>query len=271
MHHRLWREIAPVEHGAWGLFLIPLALGAVVSRHGFGAEALLGVATLGVFLMRRPALHWLKAFNRESLDAIHTLWPGQAFAVCLGITLAGAVPLLCMGRFYLILVSALAGALMWSEVFLASGRERYPFLSELIEVWVLSLLAPSAYYVGTGRFDETAAILWTLCAIYFSVSIADIRVRLGRFRAGRGLAEESQVQERTMERLVTCWVAVAGAILIAVLAPGYRKALFSLAPLLLRPFYRRRVPVSVATDIPSLGWSEVYLSLLFAGLAAWLV
>jgi hypothetical protein len=268
---KLWREIAPVEHGAWGLFIIPLALGAVVSRHGFWAQVLLGVATLGVFLMRRPALHWLRAFSRESLDAIHTLWPGQSFALCLAITLAGAVPLLCMGRYYLILVSAVAGALMWSEVFLASGRERYPFLSELTEVWVLSLLAPSAYYVGTGRFDETSAILWTLCAIYFTVTIADIRVRLGWFRLSRGLANEAVVQERTMERLVTCWVAVAGALLVAVLAPRYRKALFSLAPLFLRPFYRRRIPVSVATDIPSLGWSEVYLSLLFAGLAALLV
>ena len=98
-------------------------------------------------------------------------------------------------------------------------------------------------------------------------SIADIRVRLGRFRVGRGLANEAVVQERTMERLVTCWVAVAGAVLVAVLAPGYRKSLFSLTPLFLRPFYRRRVPVSVATDIPSLGWSEVYLSLLL--LWAW--
>ena len=271
MPRRLWREIAPVEHGAWGLFIIPLALGAIVSRHAFSAQILLGVATLGVFLMRRPALHWLRAFNRESLDAIHTLWPGQAFAFCLGITLAGALPLLCKGRYYLILVSAVAGALMWSEVFLASGRDRYPYLSELIEVWVLSLLAPSAYYVGTGRFDETSAILWTLCAIYFSVSIADIRVRLGRFRLSRGLADESLVQDRTMERLVTCWIALAGALLVAALAPAYRKALISLSPLLLRPIYRRRVPVSVATDIPSLGWSEVYLSIFFAGLAAWLV
>lgn len=268
---KLWREIAPVEHGAWGLFIIPLALGAVVSRHAFFAQVLLGTSTLGVFLMRRPALHWLRAFNRESLDAIHTLWPGQALAVCLGITLAGAIPLLCMGRFYLIFVSALAGALMWSEVFLTSGRERYPFLSQVVEAWVLSLLAPSAYYVGTGRLDTKAAILWMLCAIYFTVSIADIRVRLGRFRLGRGLADEAQVREREMERLVSCWVAMAGVFLIMTLAPGYRIALLSLAPLFLRPFFRQRMPVSVATDIPSLGWSEVYLSLVFAGLAAWLI
>jgi len=268
--NKLWREIKPVEHGAWGLFLIPLVLGAWVSGSGIPGQILLAVSTLGVFLMRRPALRWLRAFNRESLDAIHTLWPGRALGFCLGITLAGAIPLLVMGHFYLILVSVLAAGLMWSEVYLVSNRERHPFLSELVEVWVLSLLAPSAYYVGTGRIDQTAAILWTLCAIYFSVSIADIRVRLACFRVDRGLAEESSIGERKMERLVTSWVSLAAALLVSVLAPQYLRALGSLAPLLVRPFYRQR-PVSTPKDITTLGWSEVFLSLLFAGLAAWLL
>jgi hypothetical protein len=220
--------------------------------------------------MRRPALHWLRAFNRESLDAIRTFWPSQAFALCLGITLAGAIPLIVLGHVYLILVSALAAGLMWSEVYMASDRERHPYLSALVEVWVLSLLAPSAYYVGTGRIDQTAAILWTLCAIYFSISIADVRVRLACFRVGRGMAEESCIAERKMERLVTSWVSLAAALLVSVLAPQYRKAFCSLSPLFIRPFYRQR-PVSTPADISTLGWSEVYLSLLFAGLAAWLL
>jgi len=267
----LWREIAPVEHGAWGLFLIPLMLGATVSRNGWPAQALLALSTLGVFLMRRPALHWLRAFSREPLDAIHTLWPGRAFALCLTLMVSCGIPLLWMGHLYLIFVSAVAAGLIWSEVYLASSRNRYPFLSELTEVWVLSLLAPSAYYVGTGRIDQTAAVLWTLCAVYFSVSIADIRVRLARFRVNRHMAEESLVDERNIERLVTCWVGLAGALMISVLTPRYRPALLALVPLLLRPFFRRKIPVSVATDIPTLGWSEVYLSLVFAVLAAVLI
>jgi hypothetical protein len=260
-----------VEHGAWGLFLIPVLLGAVVSRSGWIGQMLLAFSTLGVFLMRRPALHWLRAFSREPLDAIHTLWPGRAFAFCFTLTVGCGIPLLWMGHVYLILVSAVAGGLIWSEVYLASSRERYPFLSELIEVWVLSLLAPSAYYVGTGRIDQTAAVLWILCAIYFSVSIADIRVRLARFRVSRHMAEEFLVNERNIQRLATCWVAVAGALMVSVLAPRYRASLLALLPLLIRPFFRRRIPLSVATDIPSLGWSEVYLSLFFAALAAALI
>src|ERR1019366_5443452 len=126
---RLWRDLKPVEHGSWGLFLIPLALGAWVSRGGLAGQTLLAVSTLGVFLMRRPALRWLRAFNRESLDAIHTFWPGRALALCLGITLAGGIPLLVLGHVYLILVSTLAAGLMWSEVYMASDRERHPFLS----------------------------------------------------------------------------------------------------------------------------------------------
>jgi hypothetical protein len=267
---QLWREMKPVEHGAWGLFIIPLALGAFVGRGGLLGHVLLGTSTLGVFLMRRPALVWLRACNRESLDAIHTLWPSQAFTACFVLTLAAGIPLVLMGHFYLIFVSALAAALIWSEVYLAGDRQRHSFLSELIEVWVLSLLAPSAYYVGTGRIDQVAAVLWTLCAIYFSVTIADIRVRLAYFRVRRGLAAESLVNERKTERLVACWVSLAGALLVAVLAPAFLKSLGSLSPLFVRPFFRQGT-ASGAGDISRLGWSEVYLSLLFAGLAAWLL
>jgi hypothetical protein len=79
------------------------------------------------------------------------------------------------------------------------------------------------------------------------------------------------VDERNIERLVTCWVGLAGALMVAVLTPRYRPALLSLVPLLVRPFFRQRIPVSVATDIPSLGWSEVYFSIAFAVLAACLI
>ena len=263
--------MAPIEHGAWGLFLIPLAVGAIVSRRNVVGQILLALSTLGVFLMRRPALHWLRAFSREPLDAIQTVWPGRAFILCFALTTACGLPLLWMGHLYLILVSVIAASLIWSEVYISSSRNRYPFLSELTEVWVLSLLAPSAYYVGTGRLDETAALLWILCVIYFSVSIADIRVRLARFRVIRQMADESLVHERKIERLITCWVAVAGALMVAFLTPAFRPALLALVPLVIRPFFRQNKPVSVATDIPSLGWSEVYFSLAFAGLAARLI
>jgi hypothetical protein len=267
----LWRDLAPVEQGSWGLFLVPLVIGIGVGRANPLGELLLTVSALGGFMMRRPALRWLRAFNRESLDAIRTLWPGRALAFSLLLLVGAGIPLLLLGRSQLIFVFTLAAALVLSEVYLESLREDHSLVSELATVWVLCLLAPSAYYVATGRLDAQAGALWALCAIYFSVCVADIRVRVARIRVAKGAAEPSLVTHRKAERTINTCLAVAAAVLLGVLQPAFAKSLWALLPLAIRPFRHRHLAVLNPTEIRSLGWAEVYFSIAFALLAILLV
>jgi hypothetical protein len=265
-----WNDVMPVEQGSWGLFLIPLAIGIAVGRGNPVGEILLTLCTLSGFLLRRPAMHWLRAFNRESLDAIHTRWPGRAVAFSLILGLGTGLPLV-VSRPLLVGIFGIGTALVLSEVYLESLHKTYSLISELSQVWTLCLLAPAATYVATNRLDATGILLWALCAVYFTITVADIRVRVSRLRVVRGTATEAEMNARKAERLLTIWVGIAAVIILGVLEPQSARALWALAPLLARPFRRRALTVAHLTQVRSIGWSEVFFSVCFGLLLVLLV
>ena len=59
---RLRTLVIPHEHGAWGMLLVPLAIGAVAafrSNVNVGALALFILAAMSLFWLRTPVESWL--------------------------------------------------------------------------------------------------------------------------------------------------------------------------------------------------------------------
>jgi len=209
-------------------------------------------------------LHWLHAFNRQSLDHITVEWPGKEVGLCSLMFIGGGLPLVLMGRWLLLYVFGLAAFLIWSEVYLSYWRQKYQIVAELVEVFVLCLLAPSAYYVSTGRLDRIALTLFVLCTVYFSVTVCAVRLRIAQIRAARGGGELDAVDERYREFWIVT-VTSSVAVLLLMAQHWIRPiALLAFTPLLLRIFGPEVLEVSSPRYIRSLGWREVWYSIGFA-------
>src|SRR5260370_1692364 len=68
--------IVPREHGAWGMLLVPLVMGATIGLLGGGHWApvvLLTIAVLALFWLRTPAGSWLgPVFHRADTPPYRT-------------------------------------------------------------------------------------------------------------------------------------------------------------------------------------------------------
>jgi len=256
--------LVPYEQGAWGLMLVPFFIGALIGQgNPIGLFSLLASA-LGVFLLRQPVIRWCRSFHRDPIDTLGTPWPTQATLFCIALFLAGAILLLIQGLWWLVPIFALAAGIIFSRVFLSAFHQQFKLISKIVETLVLSLLAPSAYYVATGRWDTTAFQLWLICSIYFSVVMADLRLRIARYRFTKELLGEEEVHKRRHDVYLT--ILFAGLLYLG--AWAFRlvplQSIVCLVPLPLR-YWRDPIPnPSDPLAIRRIGWQEITFAALFA-------
>lgn len=259
--------IIPREHGAWGLLLVPLFTGVVA---GFGAAhrawplLVFTIATLSLFWLRTP----LESLMGTGSLTVHTSaerWTALIASLCLGaVSVACLTGLIWRGQNsgLLLLGTATAFAFAAQAALQKFGR-RARMAAQLVGTVGLTCTAPAAYYIGTGRLDERALVLWAANWIFAGNQIHFVQLAI---RAARAATFSEKFERGRLFFLAQ--PVLLGALTVASLwrlLPPWTGIAF--VPALVRGtrwFFQR--PKSV--DVRSLGWSEMKHGVTFGLLLA---
>ena len=173
----------PAEHGAWALWLGPLAVGAGVGGWNGLPTLLLVLAQLFAFLTRQPMVLLVKALSgRRARDDAAPALMWLSLYTALAVVFGAAVIAAGYDRLLWVIVP-IAPMLIW-QVWLIRRRAERQMSIELAGSGMLALAAPTAHYVATGAVDATALILWILCWLQSAAAIVYVYLRLAQRRLG---------------------------------------------------------------------------------------
>lgn len=259
--------VVPREHGAWGLLLVPLFTGAVAGfapEHRIWSLLLFTVASLSLFFLRTPVESLLgtgtiSACSREECRTARIA--AASFGFLAGACLFG---LMWKGRYPLLLVlGAVAACAFVAQAVLRKLGRSTRMISQLVGAIGLTCTAPGAYYIGTGRLDWYAALLWIANWIFAGNQIHFVQLRIHAARAAT-FTEKFQRGR---------WFLLAQPVLLTVLvvaslwhiSPPF--AIIAFIPAVVRGsqwFFKGPEPLNVK----SLGWSEMKHGVVFGLLLA---
>lgn len=275
--------ILPREHGAWGLLLVPMVTGAGIAlceTTNIVPFLLLLATGLALFWLRTPVESLLgtsvmRAETREERDAVKLVIGALGAVAALSL-----VALLWAGHNpALWLIGGVAAAAFVGQALLKSTSKQSPglsrnaeaapprskesiqnrrMLSEMVGTIGLTLSAPAAYYVMTGKLGPTAWMLWLANLLFAGDQIHYVQFRLHTARVeglraklahGRGFA--------IGQALMTAALTIA---CLSRLMPAIASVAF--APLLFRGwFYFVQDPKPLV--VRRLGWNELTHAIAF--------
>ncbi len=265
--------VVPREHGAWGMLLVPLITGAAVGLESGGSASpvlLLTTAVLALFWLRTPAESWLgTGVVRAQTPAERAL--AARFILLLATVAAVSLSLLFwQGRnLELLGLGIVAGVAFTAQIFLKKLGRSTRMVAELVGAVALTVTAPAAYFVATGRLDAKAWALWLVNWLFAANQIHFVWLTIRGARAS-GWAE----------KVAAGWSFLIGQFLligIVVLAFYFRwlpaLTLIAFAPILFRGtvwFGKKPAPIVLRR----IGWTEmvhavVFGVLLIAGFHSW--
>ena len=254
--------IVPREHGAWGLLLIPLFTGVAA---GIAPEY--RIVPLFVFTVMALALFWLRT-PVESLLGTGTLkahTSQERRAAVLASTLLLLVAGVCLAalmwkgeNLQILLLGGAAGLAFAAQALLRRLGRQARMAAQLVGVIGLTCAAPAAYYIGTGRFDQRALVLWAANWAFAANQIHYVQLRIHAARAAN--FSEKMARGRGF---FLAQVALLLFLLIAVflrVAPVW--TILAFVPLIVRGtqwFFSKPAPL----DVKRLGWSEMKQGVIF--------
>ena len=259
--------VVPREHGAWGLLLVPLFTGMAAGfapEHRVWALLQFTLVALSLFLLRTPAeiLVGTGAIVARTSDERWT-----AFIAGAGLGLLSSACLLGLlwkGQYQALWVlgAATAGSFVMQAVLRKLGRSTR-MISQVVGAVGLTCTAPAAYYIGTGRLDTRAFMLWIANWIFAGNQIHFVQLRIHAGRANTftekfergGFFFVAQAALLTLLVLVSRWNMVPTLAIIAFLPALVRGSLW---------FFRK----AEALNVKSLGWSEMKHGVAFGILLA---
>ncbi len=259
--------IVPREHGAWGLLLVPLFTGVAAgfaSAHRAWPLFVFTLATLSLFWLRTP-LESLIGTGSLTAHTSGERWTAVIASLCLGaVSVACVTRLMWNGRNsgLLFLGAATAFAFVAQAVLRKLGRKAR-MAAQLVGTIGLTCTAPAAYYIGTGRLDERAFVLWTANWIFAGNQIHFVQLRI---RAARAATFSEK-----FDRGRFFFLAQPALLVVLTFASFWRVlpplVIIAFVPALVRGtqwFFRR--PESL--DVKKLGWSEMKYGVAFGLLLA---
>ena len=200
--------IMPREHGAWGILLVPLVTGAAAGLLAGGrvAPVLLFTGTaVALFWLRTPIESWL------GIGPVHAQTPQERRLVFSALwPLATAATLTLIALFWrgrnreLLWLGMVAGVAFAGQVFLKRIGRTTRMAAQVVGALGLTLTAPAAYYLVTGRLDARAWTLWLANVLFAGDQIHFVWLRIRAARA-KGWSE----------KLRTGWSFLLGQILLA--------------------------------------------------------
>jgi hypothetical protein len=219
------RPPMPREHGAWGILLIPFATAVGVA----------GVWSLPVALLLASVLCFYVA--RTSYLKQDYWWT----ALLLAGSAACTLPLLLVWKlWWLATFGAVAAPLAFRKTERSVARQ-------LLAVAGLTLTAPAAWYVATGKLDYR---LWLLNVLYFAGGVFYVKMHV------------AAAIQRNAGRLAVGWPVLAYYSALVVVAALWWPVGLAFVPAIVRAFVGV-ARLSPTLRIRRLGWTEVAYSLIF--------
>ena len=253
----------PAEHGAWALWLGPLAIGIGVAGWNDVPTLVLVLAQLFVFLSRQPLVILVKALagRRSSSDVMPALLWFAGYAT-LATIFSGI--LIVSGYIQLLLVVLpIAPMLVW-QVWLIRERSERQMTIELAGSGMLALAAPTACYVATGVLDTKALVLWVLCWLQSAAAIVYVYLRLAQRRLDTlpSLPERWRMGRRAITYAVANLI-FAGGLALAEIVPPLTPAAF--AAMVVQVIGGMRTP-AIGAKPQRIGLAQVGTTVIFAAL-----
>jgi hypothetical protein len=257
----------PLEHGAWGLLLVPLACAAVLSGAWNRPLALSVALALSLFLLRGSVeAHRAQAKSAKHLPDILLATPHLLLLGCAA--LCAAVLLVVDSRLLLLPLGVLAAALFGLQQQLMHRHAQAPsekrsLLAELVGVALLSLAAPAAWIGARGALDAAGIRVWLLNLLFFLGGVLYVKYRVRGVLAHRDFA-------RLAERFEFAWPVFVYHALLAVFIVllFFQQKLSAVALAAFAPGILRAggllLHLGQRFPIRRLGWTEVAHSILFA-------
>jgi len=264
-HRRLASLIAPREHGAWGLLLVPLVTGGAVGVLGGGSTLPLivfAVAAVSIFWLKAPLESWLgRSLVRVQTDLEHRI-VGITTLLLAAIGASALAFLLWDGRNRaLLLLGLIAIFAFLAQVCVGRlGRKRRMW-AQIVGTLGLTVTAPAAYYLATRQLSRVSFVLWLATFLFAANQIHFVQLRIHSARVkgwfhklehGRGFLV-GELLLATVLLLAWRWQ----------ILPGL--AALSFLPLLVRGtawLFARQKPLVVRR----LGWTELAHAVVFGGL-----
>lgn len=262
---RLRSMAVPREHGAWGMLLVPLAVGGAVGLHSTeNLPALLSLAVVAVslFWLRTPleALLGTTVIKARSTDERRPL-----LKLIAGLIFVAASCLLAIfwngrnGALVPIGIVAAAAFALQALVKRAGRKGRMP--AQIIGSVGLTSTAAAGYCVATGRWAPVALALWAINFAFAAGQVHYVQVRIHSSRATTRSELLTIGDFFLLGEALLCAV-VAGAWYFG-LVPGLAALAFT--PIVIRGFLlfaRRPGPLNVHR----LGWTELTNAVVFGTL-----
>lgn len=251
----------PREHGAWGIVLIPF-LTAVAIAGRFSLAVPVGLLVVLLAFLARYPLELLLLPGRRAHPAGHSPEAVRRWAATYSIlAVALGLGLVVGWRLYLLIpLSLLAVALFGAHVWAARHGRQNGTRAELLGTAGLTLSAPVGWVAATGGVDTTGVLVWLLNLAFFASGVLYVRSRI----------RERQAARRPEAKSTALFVVGfhAGMLLfVAALAYWLQASLLVAVPFLAaagRAAWPPRRP-SEPLNLRRLGWTEVGLSIFFAG------
>lgn len=260
-NRRLSALIAPREHGAWGLLLVPLLTGGIVGILDGGSGlplAAFTLAALALFWLRTPLESWLCT----GIVRAETPQERQSVAVtCVvlaGVAASALAFLFARGSRDLLWLGSMAAFAFVMQALLRKLSRKTRMVSQIVGAVGLTITAPSAYYVVAGRIDRDAWALWIANILFAGDQIHFVHLRIHPARLS-GWAQKLENGRDFLIGEVLLMVALFAGWRLHVL-PG--PVMFAFLPLLIRGsawFFEGQKPLAVRR----LGWTELAHALVF--------
>lgn len=192
------RVVIPHEHGAWMMWLVPLAIGLASTPWHLSKLLLVG-AVLFAYLASYPLLQSLR-YPDQRAEWLRWAVGYGAVAALFGVPLAWMRPQLLW-----VALVALAGFVVNARF--ASRRDERHLFNNLVAMAGLNLAVVAASVAGRGYWDKQAWLLWALCLLYFFGSALHVKSLIRERR------------NRSLKMLAIAYAAVAPAMLSVLLQP----------------------------------------------------
>ncbi|MCS7229124.1 MAG: YwiC-like family protein [Candidatus Kryptonium sp.] len=169
--------IFPKEHGSWAILLIPFLIGAKVGGKFDIKTILFLVSVLSIFLSYQPALMLAKSRLKISSENVKDAM--SSFLIFIPFAVISSLILIFYFNLYGLLIFGGIGVVAFLiQLYLAKLNLDKTYGGQIFATGVLVLTAPSAYYVGVGRFDPLMFHLYFLCLMFFGSGIIYVRMKI---------------------------------------------------------------------------------------------
>jgi hypothetical protein len=245
--------VIPTEHGSWSWFLVPYFVGLLVAQEWNLAAVLAFVGGLAGFLVRQPAISWMRIRSGRGRKADRNLAAGWTIGLSL-VAILSFVGLLLLGRVMLLWL-LLPMAFIFIMYLVASRQRRATVRSLWMEAAGASGLAasaPAAYIAATGTLDGTAWALWGLMAGQNVLGVLYVRLRI------------ADTHGRSMSRSPIFWGHVSVLVIIVIAAMMEAIPVLALLPFigyLARAIWAAARPRPVG-NIKRFGFTEIGVEIL---------